>query len=165
LTGPSQKRSNGYGANRGKSDDDDDDEIVGDPIWKRLIERSKTTLKVTGVVPTTDSPDRKSAVLSVMLTAMPKEDDDGDLMDWTVSAELICADLSNPSQPEYAKVWKAEQELGTLSQKAFDDGKLSKAVNDGLTEFCTSLRAARVRAERAMKEAHEADSDSNEADD
>lgn len=144
----------------------DDSEPEEDPLWKRLLARCKTTLEVTGIKQISGEPDDDDAVLTVTLDSEPKDGDDGDIMVWTISAELVCADLSeDPARPEYAKVWKGEHRLGTLSQKSLEAGKLSGSIDKGLNDFFISLRAARKRAERAVEKANEADSDSTAAED
>ncbi len=132
-----------------------------DVLWKRIVNRSKSVLEKAGIEPRAGKPNPKSPVLVINLVSEPAETGAEGSMIWTITAELICAEASeNSSERRYVKVWKGEERLGTLTEKAAEARKIPGTFDQNISDFFGTLRGARNRAVRAVKKANDSASDS-----
>jgi|GEM_PF-6490517 len=139
---------------------DDDATDSRSMLWKRVVSRSKSMIEKTGVKQSSGKAGPRAAVLTVTLDSEFSESGSERDEDWTITAELICVDDSEDAKwPRYAKVWQAEQRLGTLTKQAAKTGRVSGKIDQNLTEFIGGLRAARNRAARAVQKAKQPASD------
>ncbi len=126
-------------------------------IWSETLANSERVIEKMGLEASKGKPGREAAVLTITLDMQESEKGKPGTMELSISAELTCADPSSDKRSvSYAKVWKAEQDLGTVSAKSSQLGKLPNSVESQMTKFFGKFRGAYNQAVQATKDADEA---------
>ena len=100
---------------------------------------------------------RNTPVMTVKVEVHPAKKGTSGTQEVSISAELICPDAEADSESDrFAKVWKAESSLGTISRKAAQTGKIPNSMDENIAEFFGKFRAAYNRSVRAAKESKDA---------
>ena len=129
-------------------------------IWTEIVANGRHVIEKMGLDESAKKADQEAAVLTITVDVQPSEKGTPGTKEISISAELTCADPSAGSRSmTYAKVWKAEQDLGTISGKSSKTGKLPNSVEGQLTKFFGKFRGAYNQAVQAAKEADEAESE------
>lgn len=122
-------------------------------IWNEAVANGRRVIEKLGLDFSTGNPGPDAAVLTVTLEIQPSKKGTPGTKEISVSAELTCADpAAESSSRKYAKVWKAEQELGSISAKSSKAGKLPNSVEDQMTKFFGKFRNAYNQAVQAEKD-------------
>lgn len=123
-------------------------------IWNRVILRSQKAVEKSGIQLSFGKSRPDVSLLVVILKMEPSRKGTDGTQELSVTAELMCVDpLAKKNAAPLAKVWKAEEKIGSVSLAAAAQGRVPKSVDEKLSGFFGKFRTAYNRAVKANKEA------------